>query len=272
MLSLGRALIFIIATLMSAAAMATLNPLHTYFQTQDGVRIASDFYPQGAHLAKTLLIVAPGFAQSKDSQVMKSLCQNISQTSNVDVLCFDFRGTGGSSGTYNFGADEPLDIAPLLAWGNANYKKVNILGLSMGAYTAVRAGYLWPKFVSKLLLVSCPPDFLDIITSGGVLGEIIHFVLNPTNAETQTDANWLFNWGNPFSPEPNLIDLAKQVRTPAAFLVGQDDPLVRRDLTQSVYLAMAGPRSWTVFPAGDHAEAMYVQNPTAFVQWIKNNL
>jgi pimeloyl-ACP methyl ester carboxylesterase len=261
-----------IASLFGPQGEATQAPQQIGFQTSDGVRIASEFYSEPSIRSSTLLVVAPGFAQAKDSQVMKSLCQSLFETKSTDVLCLDFRGTGGSSGTYSFGVDEPLDLQPVLEWGHENYKRVEVLGLSMGAYIAVRAAAFWPNQISKLLLVSCPPDFIDVISSGGVLGEIIHFVLNPVNPETQTGANWLFHWGNPFAAEPNLVDLVPQIEVPSAFLVGQEDPLVQLELTRPIFNSIAGSKSWTEFPQGDHAEAMFVQDPIAFIEWVKSSL
>ncbi len=235
------------------------------FTTSDGQNIAATFYPN--KLSHQLLILAPGFAQNKDTIVMSGLCRAVQKTSNA--LCFDFRGTGQSSGTYVFGAKEFLDIESILRWAETKFKTVNLLGLSLGAYSAVRAAYEWPELISKLLLVSCPTSIEDIISTGGPFSDTYYFFTHPNSPELKTGADWIFRWGSLFDPKPNLKSIAPKIMVPAAFFSGAADHLVLNSLSREVYVAMAGSKSWDSMSDGDHAEAMYVQHPRQFVQWIE---
>lgn len=240
------------------------------FNTSDYQRIDADLYRNGPSATKSLAIVAPGFAQHRHTQVMQGLCSELAKT--IDTLCFDFRGTGTSTGYYTFGQDEPLDLEPILNWAAVNYTDINVIGLSLGAYTAGRAAYLWPDKVSKLLLISCPTDLNDIILSGGFLASIWASVIDWNSPELRTGANWFFRWGNLFAQKPDLSDMGSQISTPASFLSGENDHLVFNSLSQQVYDSFAGEKTFDVFELGGHAEAMFVQNPQAFEEWIVSHL
>ena len=203
------------------------------FTTSDGERIDGDLY-SAARPASAIAIVAPGFAQHRHTQVMKALCGDLSNNpaKTMDSFCLDFRGTGTSTGDYTFGANEQLDLEPILQWAAAHYEKVNLIGLSLGAYTAGRAAYLWPKNVSKLLLISCPTSVNEIVTSGGVFDSFFSSIVDPDLPELQTGADWFFHWGDVFGDKPDLSDLGPQIFTPASFLIGQNDHLVFESLSR----------------------------------------
>lgn len=239
------------------------------FATSDGERVDGDLR-SGSPNPSAIAIVAPGFAQHRQTKVMKSLCEDLSKT--MDSFCLDFRGTGTSTGFYTFGEKEPLDLQPVLEWAAAHYQTVNLIGLSLGAYAAGRAAYFWPKNISKLLLISCPTSVEDIVTSGGIFDSIFASVADPGAPELKTGADWFFRWGFIFGEKPDLSELGPQVTTPASFLIGQNDHLVFESLSQRVYDSFAGEKSWDVFPQGGHAESMFIQNAPAFEQWVVSHL
>ncbi len=223
------------------------------FNTSDGERIDGDLYSSQLNHS-SVAIVAPGFAQHRQTPPMKKLCQDLSKT--LDVVCLDLRGTGTSSGFYTFGEKEQLDLEAVLEWADVHYENVNLIGLSLGAYADGRAAYLWPKKVSKVLLISCPTNLDDIILSGGLFDSTYSSIINPGAPELQTGANWL---------GPGIF-------TRASFLIGEDDHLVFEKLSRKVYDSFAGEKTWDVFQNGAHAEAMLIQNAPAFEQWMVSHL
>lgn len=241
------------------------------FKTSDGQRIDTDFYQsQSAEAQHTAIaIVAPGFGQYRKSRTSLAICGGLSE--KLDVLCMDFRGTGTSTGYYSFGEHEPLDLEPILSWAKGRYEKVNLIGLSIGAYAAGRAAVEWPGTISNLLLISCPTRVEDIITSGGVVDNLIQLLVSQ-GVQLDTGSTVFFRWGPIFGKKPNLAKIDSVIGVPVSFLVGESDHLVYEGLSRKVYEALPGEKNWDIFPKGSHADAMYIQDPQRFMSWIMTHL
>jgi pimeloyl-ACP methyl ester carboxylesterase len=203
---------------------------------------------------------------------MTQLCGEL--TSHGDVVCLDFRGVGKSEGRYTFGAEEYLDLEPILRWGRENYGKVVLLGLSLGSYHSLRAAHAWPELVDKLLLVSCPSSLEDVLRTLGPLrqGWAIATDLKALRKRLSIEFNLFFRWGNPFSSKPNAARLAPSLRVPSAFLVGGRDRLVVKSLSRKVFEGTVAPKTWDEIPEGNHAEFLYVEQPEKFKGWFHENL
>jgi alpha/beta superfamily hydrolase len=83
------------------------------------------------------------------------------QKAGLNVLRFDFMGSGDSSGEFsqmspNTQVRDTLDV---LAWGRRRYKKVALLGLSFGGATVICASYQAKVKPNALLTWSSVPDF-----------------------------------------------------------------------------------------------------------------
>ena len=235
--------------------------------TEDGLRIAANFFR--GRKKGTLILLAPGFAQYKDSNVLRDISSDL--VAFGDVACLDFRGTGKSEGTYRFGAEEYKDLFPYMTWGKKKYKRVVIVGLSLGGYHAIRAAKEWPRLIDRLLLVSTPTCLEDVLKTGGPVLQAKNILSDwkSLKARLGLEFDIFFRWGNPFSKKPNAVDVARDVRTPMDVLAGGDDGLVLSKLTRMIFEGARGKKSWTVFEKGLHSELMYLQNPKKFIGWIK---
>ena len=239
------------------------------FITSDGIQIFANFF-KGKKTSR-LLILSPGFAKFKDAYPMTDLCEELTQYG--DVLCLDFRGVGKSEGRYSFGGSEYLDLEPLLKWG-VRYRERVLVGLSLGSYHSLRAAHAWPKIVNKVLLVSCPTRLEDVLLT---LGPIRQGFAIATNWKTlkkrlSIEFNLFFRWGNPFSSKPDAANLAKRLKVPLFFLVGGKDRLVVKSLSRKIYEQASNPKSWTEIPQGNHAEFLYLEQPTQFKNWLGTRL
>ncbi|MFT3742212.1 MAG: alpha/beta fold hydrolase [Gammaproteobacteria bacterium] len=236
------------------------------FQTTDGLKIQANLYSKNAHT--TLILVAPGFSQFKDSRPLQRLGADLQAL--ADVLIMDFRGTGQSEGRYTFGAREYLDLQPALTWARGHYQKVIVLGFSLGAYTTLRAAELYPQCIDHLLLIACPTQFEDVVKSGLFLS---HFLWRKKPVfKIAPEVQPFFRWGWPFYSKPNAKSFVNQIHLPADFLKTEDDTLVQPSQTQQVFEAYAGPKTLTVMPGRYHAEGLYLFDPEVFVGWVKQKL
>jgi pimeloyl-ACP methyl ester carboxylesterase len=242
------------------------------WKTRDGILITANWVRSRQRPARRLIILAPGFAKYKDAYPMNQMCSDLARWG--DVLCVDFRGVGCSGGRYTFGAEEFLDLEPLLRWGRGHYRRNILLGLSLGSYHSLRAAHAWPELVDKILLVSCPSQLEDVLKTLGPLRQIlsIAFDWKALKKRLTVQANPFFRWGNPLSPKPKADWLAPGIRIPSAFLVGGKDRLVIKELSRRIFENIPRSTHWTEIPEGNHAEFLYLEHPGKFQKWVKTHL
>ena len=240
------------------------------FRTRDGVSIAATLYPSAK--PGRLVLLSPGFAQHRNTPVMRALARGLTAFGEVSAL--DHRGTGGSGGRYGFGWKEYLDLEPILREAKKKGKRTVLVGCSMGGYHCLRAAAAWPKLVDRLLMASPPSVFEDVLKSGGAWRQVLHVSKDWKlwTIRLQTRPNVFFRYGHPFRPKPHGRDLASRVRCPAHVLAGEWDHLVFPALSREIYLGLAGKRSWTQRKGGEHAEVMFLQDPKRFLRWVSNHL
>ena len=68
-----------------------------FLKTKDGIKLALNHYDTGH---KEVLIIVHGWFMTKDSRAFSDMSQNFSK--EFDVIAFDCRGHGKSSGFYTF--------------------------------------------------------------------------------------------------------------------------------------------------------------------------
>ena len=126
--------------------------------TTDGVRISFDLYHEAGR--KVVIVICPGFFQSKETLTFQRLASTLS--SGCDVLAMDFRGHGRSKGLYTFSAKEGEDLKAVLRWTRERYARIGIIGFSLGGAIAINALSSHPEQVVSLIAVSAPSIFEEI--------------------------------------------------------------------------------------------------------------
>ena len=76
---------------------------------RDGERIALDYHRCGS---KKVVVLAHGFYNNKDAFLFKNIAKKLAEY--YDVISFDFRGHGKTSGLFSWTSDEPNDLAAVL--------------------------------------------------------------------------------------------------------------------------------------------------------------
>src|SRR6185436_5131568 len=97
-------------------------------RTEDAQDIKYNYY-QGGH--PNLIIIAPGFFNSSDGLLLKKLGEELAV--DHDVAIIDFRGHGKSKGLFYWTTKEYIDLKAVLKELRGNYKKVGLIGFSLGA-------------------------------------------------------------------------------------------------------------------------------------------
>ena len=126
--------------------------------TSDGVPIA---YTLWRRPSRELIILAPGFWRRRLARENLYLATHFSRR-GYDVAALDFRGHGGSGGSYAFGDVETMDltaVAEALAGEGRPYERFAVIGLSMGGSIAAEALSRHPRLPCRgLVMISSPAD------------------------------------------------------------------------------------------------------------------
>lgn len=235
----------------------------------DGTRLNLGYY-RGLSPKARVLVIAPGFGQHGGTRTMRYIAGLLTPT--ADILLLDFRGTGGSQGRYQFGAEEAQDLQAALAWAQARYGVTDVMGLSLGGYIALRAAAEGPLRPQHLLLVSPPPRLESVVSSLGFLAHPFDLLWNRHRQVQHGSVDPFFRWGALFAAKPSAIDLAPKLGCASHFLVGGNDFLVFMRLTKKIYEQAPLPKTCTVWPQGGHAEHMALEDPDAFIVWVRRSL
>jgi pimeloyl-ACP methyl ester carboxylesterase len=103
--------------------------------TDDGIQLDAVWL---AHNRPDLVVICHGFAAGQYTPGIVWLAEML--TGYRDVLTFDWRGYGRSTGHATLGAAEALDLAAVLRWATTQgYRRVAVIGESMGGFLALAA-------------------------------------------------------------------------------------------------------------------------------------
>ncbi|MBO3746265.1 alpha/beta fold hydrolase [Streptosporangiaceae bacterium NEAU-GS5] len=121
-------------------------------RTSDGVRIDAAHTPSDS--LDTGIVLAHGFTGSWRERATRRITQVLAETAGV--LSFDFRGHGRSGGHSTVGDLEVLDLDAAVRHARViGYRRVAVVGFSMGAAIAVRHAALYGD-VDAVVAVSGP--------------------------------------------------------------------------------------------------------------------
>lgn len=226
-----------------------------FVKTHDSVNIGFNYYQTG-HDA--VVIICPGWFMTKDSKSFVNMAGHFSQF--YDVIAMDFRGHGKSGGFYSFTSNEEFDIDAVVKSVSGKYKKIYLMGFSLGAALALLYGAKNPE-IDKIIAVSAPTEFYKI--------ENRMYLPNawyPTLFKKFEPKRWLtVRPGNPFSHKDKPIDFVKNISVPTLFLAGKNDPTVFAWHTKKLYDTASCDKSYICFEKGLHAEDLYMDFPKKFM-------
>ena len=234
--------------------------------TTDSVQVSIDLYRQGEH--EVVVIICPGFFQSKDTATFQRLSQALAN--GYDVLAMDFRGHGRSSGLYTFSACEGADLEAVLKWAWERYQHVGVLGFSLGAAIAVNTISRHLDHVQSLIAVSAPSAFEDI--------EFKFWTPEAMRTGLQgLEPGAGCRPGNLFLTKERPLDSIQHLQgLPVLFVHGTRDVIVGVDHSRRLYAAAAEPKRLEIIAGGSHAEALFRDDPerfTCLVQaWLNETL
>lgn len=225
-----------------------------FLETQDKVRISYTRFSSGHD---DVLVIAPGFNQTKDTRIFKKLALDFSK--DFDCISFDVRGHGKSKGTYTFGSEEGKDLKAILDYAHQYYNKVHLIAFSISALVAVNE-VSKSNNVSTLILVSCPMSFEEIE------GHFWTPEAMKIGFASVKEGDVIITLGNPFSRKEKAIDNIGKVKIPVLFIYGAKDPIIKIRHSEILYEKANFPKKLVVIKEGSHAEDLYRQFPDEFMR------
>lgn len=236
-----------------------INKQEIYLKTSDGIKIALNHYKTGHD---EVLIIAHGWFMTKDSKFFFDMSSVLSK--NFDVITMDFRGHGKSSGFYTFTSKEPNDLRIVVDYAKKHYKKVYLLGFSLGG-ALVLIHSAKEKNVDKVIAVSAPHSF------------------NKIENDMWRKEAWMayfkkFELKRFFSVRPSPIiqqkikpiDIVDKVEVPTLFIAGDTDPIVHAWHTKSLFDKATCEKQFELFKNCWHAEDLFLQEREKFINICSN--
>ncbi|MFH1309330.1 MAG: alpha/beta fold hydrolase [Candidatus Omnitrophota bacterium] len=223
--------------------------------SEEKIKIAFNQYVAGK---EDILIICPGCFMCKDAKPFLQMAEDFAE--HFDVIAMDFRGHGQSSGLFTFTAREHLDLKAVVDYARKKYRRVVLIGFSLGAATAIiyTAKH---KDVNGVIAVSAPSDF-DKIEN--------HFM----KKEAVIPAMEKFEFGKSPTLRPGNITLKKTKPVdvvcgisplPIVLLSGKKDPIIHHWHAEKLFERAREPKKLVVFPDGLHAEDIYRKSRKKFI-------
>lgn len=246
-----------------------VKQMHNIFvHTKDNHRIAVVHYKQGHN---KVVVLAHGFFNNKDVHLFKGISKELSL--HYDVVAFDFRGHGKSSGLFSWTSKESADIQAVLAYvKDCQYEAVGLMGFSLGAaISLIEASH--NRDIKTVVSVSAPYDFWQIDYRFWEKGMIEDLKLN---LGLKGRGKGVLP-GNPLAPKIAPVKIVDQISPrPILFIHGSEDWLINVRHSKELYKNAKEPKKLEIIQNGGHAEKLFDDMPQEFmkvvIDWFKNNL
>lgn len=219
----------------------------TMLTTSDGVELAARSWSATVDPRASVVLVH-GMAATKDNPELVAVATAL-QDRGFNVLAYDARGHGESTGICTLGDDERHDVAAAVEHVRGDGLPIIVVGASMGGIAVLRYAADDPT-LAGIVTVSSPADWRLHRSPGTILlagivrtrpgrafaGKIFRVRLSP-------------HWTNPESPRT----LAGRVASPLAVVHGERDHFIPAREAAALFSASGGERRLFLVPRMGHA-------------------
>jgi uncharacterized protein len=231
-------------------------------QTSDGVTLRGVHFKHGHD---TLCLYCHGFLSHKNLKAVPGFVELLAE--RFDAASFDFRGHGESGGVCTFTEREVLDIDAVVDYMRAQgYKRIILIGSSMGGATVIRYGALYDK-VEGIITVGAFADFkrfhypatqfsFDLVFNHPIGAHYTRFLRGTRLGSFQ-----------PNLPQP--LDLIDQIEEPTLFIHGEWDLLVHPNEARLLHERAQPPKQIVVVPRSGHdMPLLNAKTRDLIVEWV----
>ena len=231
-------------------------------RASDNHLVHYDLYSQGHD---KLIVIAPGFFNSKDALLMKELGKSLDD--EYDVMILDFRGHGKSKELFYWTSREYLDLLALFKHVEKQYEKIGLIGFSLGGATGLIAASKL-DIVDSIMAVSAPSEFEKIE---------YHFWELKFNLDIQYSLLGEGRVGKGVRPGPFWLpkekpkDVVKYLNCPVFYIHGTEDWLIKPWHSELLYQETASKiKKLDIMQGMPHAEYMIKTHKDIFVRKVKD--
>lgn len=228
-----------------------------FIESENRIKIAVNHYTDG--LRDSVVIVCPGCFICKDAKPFKMMAQDFFE--KFDVISMDFRGHGKSSGLFTFTAREYNDLRAVVDYAKKLYKRIGIIGFSLGAASAI---IYTAKFrnADSIIAVAPPVSFRKIENRFWKKSTFIAAI-----KKYELWKNPSIRPGNIFLKKPDPIDYVKNISpVPLLIVTGADDTIIYPWHSVKLYKDSGYPKKIFIFKDGLHAEQLYLKHRDTFMR------
>lgn len=230
--------------------------------TVDHQEIAYHHFKNG-HQA--VIIIAHGYYNSKQCVVLLQLAQVLG--GEYDILMFDFRGHGKSSGVFTWTSREGNDLAAVLDFITPQYSKKGLIAFSIGASISINL-LAKDKRVDSFVCVSAPSNMWRIdywVWAMDLKNDAAYTLLNPIGKigkGVRAGPFWL-------AKEKPINNIGK-ITIPTLFIHGSRDWVIRPWHSKALHQKTGGVKRIVFIKNGPHAEYLVRDYFEQFVAEVKN--
>ncbi|MBF0505116.1 MAG: alpha/beta fold hydrolase [Candidatus Omnitrophica bacterium] len=237
-------------------------------KTKDEHRIEAVHYDMGFNKA---VILAHGFFNAKDAYIFREIAKAL--TANYDVIAFDFRGHGKSSGLFTWTARECADLRCVIAYvKKCKYESIGLMGFSLGAAISLIETAQNPD-IKTVIAVSAPYDLWKIdfhFWEAGMLDDL------KLNLGYKAKGKGI-RPSHPWEPKVAPIDIVGNISPrPVLFIHGAEDWLIKPDHSRQLYNKAKEPKKIIILEKAGHAETIFDQDRDLLMKpclnWFKDTL
>lgn len=236
--------------------------------TADQTKIQYTHYKSGH---ERVIVIAHGFFNNKQVFLMKHIAESLKDT--FDVIIFDFRGHGKSSGLFEWTSREKQDLDAVLKYAKEQkYKHIGVMGFSLGAAVALITSSE-DRHIQSVIAVSPPYDFWKIDYHFWEPDMVEDLKLNMGKKGIGKGVRP----GNPFVHKIKPIDIVSKVSpTPILFIHGDKDWLIKPSHSEKLFKKAKDPKRLEIISGAGHAERIYDTHPKEFIdlcmEWFTQTL
>ena len=229
--------------------------------TLDSHQIRFDHY---GNKSDKVVIIAHGFFNSKDALLLKELGQEL--VGVYDVIIMNFRGHGTSDGLFHWTAKEYLDLTAVVEYAKKQYKRVGVIGFSLGAATSIITASKIDG-IDTLISISGPTAFEKVeyrFWELDIENDIVYSLIGEgrIGKGVRPGPFWL--------GKDKPINSVKDIKCPVFYIHGEDDWLIKPWHSEELYKNTPTLKRLAIIKNGPHAEYLIRKNKKETVGLIQD--
>jgi pimeloyl-ACP methyl ester carboxylesterase len=216
---------------------------------------------------ESVVILVHGFFNNKDAYLFEKIAEMFAK--KRDVISYDLRGHGKSTGLFTWMAKEPDDLGEIVSLAKAcGYRRVAAAGFSVGAGIAIIEGSR-NKDIDAVIAVSPPYAFWQIDAHFWEPEMFADLLLNlgPKGKGKGVRPGNIFS--KKISPRAVIHHISPK---PLLLIHGEKDWLIKPHHSQKLHDAAGEPKETVIVKNGGHAEKMFNDDAEGFekicVGWL----